>query len=117
MQIEERAAAGVTVLAVSGEITLNSGGGQTLKERVASLVREGRRQVVLELGGVTYVDSAGLGQLVQTQMTTSGQGGTLKLANTGPRLMQLLTVAKLTRIFVFYDTEAEAVESFDTAGA
>ena len=116
MQIEERAVAGVTVLAVSGEITLNSGGGQTIKERVASLLREGRRQVVLELGGVSYVDSAGLGQLVQIQMTTSGQGGTLKLANTGPRLLQLLNVAKLTRIFVFYGTEAEAVESFGTTG-
>lgn len=117
MQIEERAVAAVTVLAVSGEITLNSGGGQTLKERVASLLREGRPHVVLELGGVTYVDSAGLGQLVQMQMTTAGQGGTLKLANTGPRLLQLLTVAKLTRIFVLYDTEAAAVESFATTGA
>jgi anti-sigma B factor antagonist len=114
MRIEERTAADVTVLVVSGEITLNSGGGQALKQKVASLMAEGRRQLVLELGGVTYVDSAGLGQLVQVQMTMSGQGGVLKLANMGPRLLQLLTVAKLTRIFVFYGTEAEAVASFGT---
>lgn len=112
MQIEERVVAGVTVLAVSGEITLNSGGGQAIRDRIAALLGEGRRQVVLELGGVTYVDSAGLGQLVQVQLTMSGQGGVLKLANVGPRLLQLLTVAKLTRIFVFYGTEAEAVDSF-----
>jgi anti-sigma B factor antagonist len=117
MQIEERAVAGITVLAVSGEITLNSGGGQALKEKLASLMSEGRRQLVLELGGVTYVDSAGLGQLVQVQLTMSGQGGVLKLANMGPRLRQLLAVAKLTRIFVFYGTEAEAVASFGTTGA
>ena len=117
MQIEERAVAGVTVLAVSGEITLNSGGGQTLKEKVASLMREGRRQLVLELGAVTYVDSAGLGQLVQVQLTTAGQGGTLKLANTAPRLRQLLAVAKLTTIFDSHDTEAAAVASFAASGA
>src|SRR5687767_6748643 len=85
MQIDERAVSGVTVLAVSGEITLSSGGGQTLKERIAALMQQGKRQLVLELGSVTYVDSAGLGQLVQVQLTTAGQGGTLKLANTGPR--------------------------------
>jgi len=117
MQIEERAEAGVTVLTVSGEITLTSGGGQTIKERAASLVGEGRRHLVLQLGGVTYVDSAGLGQLVQLQLTMSKQGGVLKLANTAPRLRQLMEVAKLTRIFVFYDTEAAAVESFATTGA
>jgi len=117
MQIEERAVAGVTVLAVSGEITLNSGGGQTIKEKVASLMREGRRQLVLELGAVTYVDSAGLGQLVQVQLTTAGQGGTLKLANTAPRLRHLLAVAKLSSIFDLQDTEAAAVASFAASGA
>ena len=117
MQIEERAVAGVTVLAVSGEITLNSGGGQALMERVASLIRDGQRQLVLELGAVTYVDSAGLGQLVQVQLTTAGQGVTLKLANTGPRLRQLLAVAKLSKIFDSHDTEAAAVASFSASGA
>jgi anti-sigma B factor antagonist len=112
MQIDERVAAGVTVLVVSGEITLNSGGGQALKEKVAALMQAGRRQLVLELGGVTYVDSAGLGQLVQVQLTTTGQGGTLKLANTGPRLRQLLAVAKLSTLFDAHDTEAAAVASF-----
>jgi anti-sigma B factor antagonist len=116
MQIEERAVAGVTVLAVSGEITLNSGGGQALKEKVAALMQEGRRRLVLELGSVTYVDSAGLGQLVQVQLTTAGQGGMLKLANTGPRLRQLLAVAKLSKIFDSHETEAAAVASFEATG-
>ena len=112
MQIDERAVAGVTVLTVSGEITLNSGGGQALKEKVAALMQQGQRQLVLELGGVTYVDSAGLGQLVQVRLTTAGRGGTLKLANTGPRLRQLLTVAKLSSLFDAHETEAAAVASF-----
>ena len=116
MQIDERAVSGVTVLAVSGEITLSSGGGQTLKEKVAGLMQQGKRQLVLELGSVTYVDSAGLGQLVQVQLTTAGQGGTLKLANTGPRLRQLLTVAKLSSIFDSHETEAAAVASFGATG-
>jgi anti-sigma B factor antagonist len=115
MQIEERAAGGVTVLAVSGEITLNSGGGQALKEKVAALLQEGRRQLVLELGGVTYVDSAGLGQLVQVQLTTTGEGGTVKLANTGPRLRQLLAVAKLSGLFDAHEKESAAVASFGAA--
>ena len=117
MQIEERAVADITVLAVSGEITLNSGGGQAIKEKVATLMREGRRQIVLELGGVTYVDSAGLGQLVQVQLTTASKGGKLKLANTGPRLRQLLAVAKLASLFDSHDTEAAAVASFAASGA
>ena len=108
MQIDERTVADVTVLAVSGEITLNSGGGLALKQKVATLMEQGKRQLVLELGGVTYVDSAGLGQLVQVQLTTAGQGGTLKLANTGPRLRQLLAVAKLSSLFDAHDTEASA---------
>ena len=116
MQIEERQSGEVTVIRVTGDITLNKGGDVLLKDKVQSLLQQGKKKLLLDLGGVSYVDSAGLGQLVQVYATTKNHGGALKLLNLTKRLKDLLVVSKLLTVFDSYESEAEALGSFG-AGA
>ena len=112
MQIDQKMAGDVAVITVNGDITLNAGGDVLLKDKVQSLLQQGQRKLVLDLGNVSYVDSAGLGQLVQIHATTKSKGGSLRLANVTKRLKDLLVVTKLVTVFDSYDSEAEAVGSF-----
>ena len=115
MHIEERNAGDITIVTIAGDITLNKGGDVLLKDKVQSLLQQGRKRLVLDLGGVSYVDSAGLGQLVQIYATTKSNGGALKLLNVTRRLNDLLVVTKLSTVFDTFDTEAEAIGSFGKA--
>ena len=112
MQLEERMAGDVAVIAVTGDITLNKGGDVALRDKVRSLLQQGQTKLVIDLGNVSFVDSAGLGELVQAYATTKNKGGVLKLARTTKRLKDLLTVTKLVTVFDTYDSEADAVASF-----
>ena len=112
MQIEERVAGDVTVIKVTGDITLNKGGDILLKDKINSLLQQGQMKVLLDLGGVSYVDSAGLGQLVQVHTVTAQNRGSLKLLNVTKRLKDLLVVTKLLTVFDTYESEAEALASF-----
>ena len=112
MQIEEKMAGEVAVIKITGDITLNQGGDVLLKDKINSLLQQGRNKLVLDLGGVSYVDSAGLGQLVQIHATTKAKGGSLRIANVTKRLKDLLVVTKLVTVFDSYDSEAEALASF-----
>ena len=75
MQLEERTVGDVTVVKVTGDITLSSGGDVLLKDKVQSLLQQGKKKLLLDLGSVAYVDSGGLGQLVQCNVTASKNGG------------------------------------------
>src|SRR5215216_321110 len=112
MQIEERQAGEVTVIKVNGDITLNKGGDVLLKDKVQSLLQQGNKKLLLDLGGVSYVDSSGLGQLVQVYTTTTNNGGILKLLNVSKRLSDLLVVTKLVTVFESHENEQEALASF-----
>ena len=111
MQIEERVVGGVTILDLSGKMTLGEGD-ELLREKIASLVNAGQKQLLLNLDGVPYIDSAGLGEIVRTYTTVSRQGGKLKLLNLTKRIEDLLSITKLLTVFEVYDTEAEAIQSF-----
>lgn len=112
MQIEQKVTGDVTVITVNGDITLNAGGDVLLKDKIQSLLQQGQKKLVLDLGGVSYVDSAGLGQLVQIHATTKNNGGALRLANVTKRLKDLLVVTKLVTVFDSYDSQADALASF-----
>jgi anti-sigma B factor antagonist len=114
MQLVERHSGDVTIVGLTGDITLNKGGDVLLKDKIQSLVQQGRKKIVLDLGGVSYVDSAGLGQLVQVYATTKNHGGALKLVNVTKRLKDLLVVSKLLTVFDTFDNESDAVASFGT---
>jgi anti-sigma B factor antagonist len=81
MQLEQRIAGNVAIITVNGDITLNKGGDVLLKDKVQSLLQQGNKNIIIDLGGVSYVDSAGLGQLVHAYATTKNKGGALKLVN------------------------------------
>ena len=115
MQIEERTVGDVTVLDLKGRITLGDGD-EILKDKVNSLVNQGRRKIVLNLADVPYVDSAGLGEIVRTYTTVSRQGGSLKLLSLTKKITDLLSITKLLTVFETFDSEADAVRSF-TASA
>ena len=111
MQIEERAVEAVTILELKGKLTLGDGD-TLLKDKIHSLVDQDRKHIVLDLGGVSYVDSAGLGEIVGSLTTVTRGGGTLKLLNLNKRIQDLMVMTKLMTVFDTYDTEAEAVRSF-----
>jgi anti-sigma B factor antagonist len=112
MNIDQKVNGDVMVVKVNGDITLNQGGDVLLKDKIQSLLQQGHKKLVLDLGGVSYVDSAGLGQLVQIHSTARSNGGSLRIANVTKKLKDLLVVTKLVTVFDSYDSEAEALASF-----
>jgi anti-sigma B factor antagonist len=112
MQLDQRNVGDVAIVTVTGDITLNQGGDVLLKDKINSLLQQGAKKVLLDLGGVAYVDSAGLGQLVSVHTTMGSHGGRLKLLNLSKRLTDLLVVTKLVTVFDSYEDEAEALASF-----
>ena len=111
MQIEDRVVGGVTILDLSGKMTLGEGD-ELLLEKIASLIYDGHKKLLLNLDGVPYIDSAGLGEIVRTYTTVSRQGGKLKLLNLTKRIEDLLSITKLLTVFEVYENEAEAIQSF-----
>ena len=114
MQIEERVVGDVVVLDLKGRITLGDGD-QLLKDKVNSLVNQGHKGIVLNLAGVPYIDSAGLGEIVGSYTTVSRQGGSLKLLNLTKKITDLLAITKLLTVFETFDVEDEAVRSFSAS--
>jgi anti-sigma B factor antagonist len=114
MQINQRIVGDVAIVEVIGDIVANSGA-PLLKDKVASLRQQGYTRVVVDLGQVRYMDSAGLGDLIFAYATTQKSGGILKLMRVTKRLQDLLTITKLVSVFDAYDDEAAAVASFSTA--
>jgi anti-sigma B factor antagonist len=112
MQIDERMVGDVVIVKITGDITLNKGGDVLLKDKVNSLLQQGRAKILLDLGGVAYVDSAGLGQLVQVKVTAENRKASLKLLNVTKRLNDLLVVTHLVTVFDTFEQEADGLASF-----
>ena len=111
MDIVERTVNEVTVLDLKGKMTLGEGD-ELLKDKINSLLAAGKKKLLLNLEGVPYIDSAGLGEVVRTYTTVSRQGGSLKLLNLTKRIEDLLSITKLLTVFDTFDSEAEAVKSY-----
>jgi anti-sigma B factor antagonist len=116
MQIEERTVGDVMVLDLKGKVTLGEGD-ELLKDKIHSLLNQGRKKIILNLANVPYVDSAGLGEIVRTYTTVSRQGGSLKLLNLTKRITDLLSITKLLTVFETFDSETDAVGSFSAVKA
>jgi anti-sigma B factor antagonist len=112
MQLEQRIVGNVAIVTVTGDITMTRDGNVLLKDKVQSLLLQGHKNLLLDLGGVAHVDSAGLGELVHAWASTKNRGGSLKLLNATKRLHDLLVVTRLLTVFDAYDSEAEALASF-----
>jgi anti-sigma B factor antagonist len=111
MHIEERVVNEVTILDLKGKITLGEGD-EALKDKINSLIHQGRKRILLNLEDVPYIDSAGLGEIVRTYTTVSRQGGQLKLVNLTKRITDLLSITKLLTVFETFDAEQDALKSY-----
>src|SRR5688500_17074159 len=112
LQIAERQVDDVTVLILTGEITLDDGE-LAYGRRVDDLVlKQGRRKVLIDLGGVTYIDSAGVGMMAAELKIVRAKGGAMKLLHLTGHSQRLLAVMKLMTVFETFDDEALAVRSF-----
>ena len=112
LNINERQAGDVTVLDMSGKITIGEGS-VALRTAIRRLLEEGKKRILLNLAGVSYVDSSGIGELVSSYTAIGKEeGGQLKLLNLTQKIQDLLTITKLLTVFDVYDNEAEALNSY-----
>ena len=111
LNINERQAGDVTVLDMSGKITIGEGS-VSLRAAIRRLLEEGKKRILLNLAGVSYIDSSGIGELVSSYTAINKEGGQLKLLNLTQKIKDLLTITKLLTVFDVYDSEAEALNSF-----
>ena len=111
LTIKRRQAGDVTILDLSGKITIGEGSVE-LREAVKDLLGKGEKKILLNLGDVSYVDSSGIGELVSSYTTAQNQGGHLKLLNLTKKIQDLLMITKLLTVFQTFDNEQEAVASF-----
>jgi anti-sigma B factor antagonist len=101
----------VTVVDLSGKITIGEGD-LKLRQAVGALLDEGRKNIILNLGGVSYMDSAGIGELVACYKRARERGVALKLLNPSGKVQDLLILTKLQEIFDIFRDEREALASF-----
>ena len=111
MKISTRQVDGVTILDLSGRITLGEGSVQ-LRDAVRDLLAKGQKHILLNLAEVNYIDSSGIGELVSAFTTVRNQGGELKLLKLTKKVHDLLQITKLYTVFDIKDDEAEAIGSF-----
>lgn len=112
LNITKRQVQGVVIVDLEGKIALGETNRQ-LHETIRLLVQEGKKSIVLNLSKVTTIDSSGLGELIAGYATLEKNDGTLKLANIPDRVIELMTITKLYTVFDVFETEADAVASFD----
>jgi len=102
---------GVSVVQLDGRIVLGEES-NSLREKLKSLIAEGKKKIVLNMAGVKYIDSAGLGTLVAAHLSAKNQGASARLCHLGDKFHEIMQVTKLLTVFDVYDTEAAAVGSF-----
>jgi anti-sigma B factor antagonist len=111
LKVKERQSEGITILDFSGRIIL---GKETalMRDSILDLVARGRKNIVLNLGEVPYIDSTGIGELVSALQVVRNAGGDLKLLNLTRKVHNMVEVVKLGSIFELFEDEAAAVQSF-----
>jgi anti-sigma B factor antagonist len=112
LKIAKREVAHVTILDIHGRIVLGDEIG-ALRDAVRNLIAEGKKKIILNLVGVDYIDSSGVGELVSSFTTVRKAGGELKLLNLTQKVHDVLHVTKLYTVFDIKDDEFTAVRSFD----
>jgi anti-sigma B factor antagonist len=108
-----REVGGVTVIDMDGRITLGEGS-DLLRDLISEKLGAGQKKIVMNLAGVNYIDSTGLGELVAGYRQVKSQGGELKLMNLNKKVSDLLQITKLYAVFDIHNDEAQAVASFQS---
>jgi anti-sigma B factor antagonist len=112
LNISERQAGDVTILDLDGKVTIGEGS-VALRNAIRRLIGEGKKKILLNLAGVGYVDSSGIGELVSSFTTVNKEGGQLKLLNLTQKIQDLLAITKLLTVFDTFENEGEALGSYN----
>jgi anti-sigma B factor antagonist len=111
MKASSRSVDGVEIIKLDGKITIGAGD-QQLREVISEALAKGRQNILLDLSGVTTIDSSGIGELVGSYTTVTNRGGKLKLLHLPAKLNELLHVTQLITVFEVYENEQDALKSF-----
>jgi anti-sigma B factor antagonist len=111
MKFSTRQSGDVTILDLNGRITIGSGE-EALRNAMQEIINNGTKKILINMSGVTMIDSSGIGELVSAYTTATGRGAKLKLANLPAKVSDILTITQLITVFDVYDSESEAVQSF-----
>lgn len=112
MNITSRSDKGVEIIKLDGKLTIGVGDVQ-LRNAVQQGLDQGKNKILLNMQGLTTIDSSGVGELVSAYTRASNRGAKLKLCNLPPKIQDILTITQLITVFDVYDTEAEALTSFN----
>lgn len=111
MKATTRTVDGVDIISLQGKITIGAGD-QQLRDVINEALNGGNNKILLDMSGVTTIDSSGIGELVGSYTTVTNRGGKLKLLHLPAKLNELLHVTQLITVFEVYENEPEAVKSF-----
>ncbi len=111
LKVNVRQAGDVAVVDLSGKITLGEGSG-ALRDTIADVSGKGNKNILLNMADVTYIDSAGLGELVGSYTSVTNKGGQLKLVALQNKIKDLMQITKLHTVFMVFETEDEAIASY-----
>ena len=114
IKIDERHVNGITVLDIVGKLTIDEAA-EHLRDKINSLIEQGEIRIVLNLQKVPYIDSGGLGQLIASFGSVKRAGGTVKLLHVSSKNHDLLSITSLVTVFESFDTEDQALKSFEAA--
>ena len=104
---------GVSVVTLDGRIVLGEET-NSFREKLKSMLAEGKKQIVLNMVNIKYIDSSGLGTLVAAHVSAKTHGASVRLCNLGKKFHEVMQITKLLTVFDVYDTEAAAVSSFQS---
>ncbi|MFZ2493982.1 MAG: STAS domain-containing protein [Thermoanaerobaculia bacterium] len=111
MKATTRSVDGVEIIRLEGKITIGAGDTQ-LREVITNAISSGTNKILLDMSGVTTIDSSGIGELVGAFTTVANRGGKLKLLHLPAKLNELLHVTQLITVFEVYEDEPTALKSF-----
>ena len=111
MGITERRVGDVTIVELDGRLFLDEGE-IPLRDHINQLVNDGRLKIVLDMGHVTRLDSAGIGMLASKYLTACRKGGSVKLLHVTPHSRYLLEITRLSSVLEIFESEDEVIRSF-----
>jgi anti-sigma B factor antagonist len=112
MQLSERQVNGVSIIDVSGDLTMPAENPRGLRDLIVALLHRGESRVLLNFATLQHIDSSCLGEIVESYKIALANGVTLKLSNLGPHLQSLLQTTALDKVLETYPTEEDALASF-----
>ena len=116
LRMTDREADGVSVVELDGRIVLGEES-TSFREKLKSLIADGKKKIVLNMADIKYIDSAGLGTLVAAHLSSKNQGASVRLCHLGKKFHEVMQITKLLTIFDVYETEPIAVGSFQSSAA